>query len=172
MEKQNEKNESASLVLGDLISQSLESAEEHNQTFVVDEFDQMELSLRQAVLEEMRKAGLARCTPTLAMMGAINDRGVMGVVARTVMALCKCHKPRTSYRLHKLVAQATPLCPCNSKTGQKEVGKSIAGAINKLMQGTVDRYSKEGDFIVAPNPVQFSIEKTRKIDEWFIHFTD
>ena len=177
MEKQNEKNEtmkveSASLVVGGLISQSLENAEEHNQTFTVDDFDAMEVSLREAVLEEMRKAGLSRCAPTPAMLMASADRGVLGLVARTIMALCKCHKPRTSYRLHKLVAQAEPLVACNSKTGQKEVGKTIGAAIAKLMQGTTDKYSKEGELIVAVNPVSFNVEKTRKCDEWFIHFTD
>lgn len=165
-----EKNVNASLLLGDLISQSIENAEEHVQSFVVDDFDRMEQSLREAVLDEMKKAGLARCAPTPAMLLASSDRGVLGLVARTIMALCKCHKPRASYRLHKLMAQAEPLVRCNSKTGQKETGKAVGAAFAKLMTGTIDKYDKDGALIKAPNPVSFSIEKTRKVDEWFIHF--
>lgn len=62
MEKKNEiKNGSASLVLDEYIAQAVETGEEHNQTFIVDDFDAMEISLKQAVLDEMKSRAGTLC---------------------------------------------------------------------------------------------------------------
>lgn len=142
------------------------------QGYKLDDFDTKEQTLKDAILKQMDASGLARCMGTPMMYERAQEQTVIGAVSRTILSLCRCHAKNGSYRLHKLVADCTPLTSANRKTGQVDVSKAIASAIGKLMAGTVDTYEKNGTKVVAANPVKFSIEKVRKVEQYLIHFTD
>lgn len=142
------------------------------QGFIVDDFDKQEKSLRNEILRQMDESGLARCIGTPEMMKRAQENSVLGVVSRTILSLCKCHKKNGSYLLHRILEDAAPHTSANRKTGKVDVPKAVASALAKLMNGTVDHYEKDGTFVKASNPVNFSIEKRRNANQWVLHFRD
>lgn len=142
------------------------------QGFIIDDFDKQEKNLREAILKQMDESGLARCIGTPEMMKRAQENSVLGVVSRTILSLCKCHKKNGSYLLHRILDDATPHTSANRKTGKVDVPKAVASALAKLMAGTADHYEKDGTFVKASNPVNFSIEKRRNANQWVLHFRD
>jgi hypothetical protein len=129
-------------------------------------------SVREPSLKMMADKGLARCKGTAAMYERAQEQTVTGVVARTILKLCACHRKGSSYRLHQLQEDCRPFAKVNRKTGVIDLPKAIRSALTSLMRGTEGYYDEDGTLVKACDPVEFTIEKVRNLDQWIIHFND
>jgi len=134
--------------------------------------DDAKPQLNEAVLKVMASKGLVQCKGTVAMYDRADEQSVVGVVARTLLKLCSCHSKGGSYRLHRLLDDCKPFAKVNRNTGAIDVPKAIRSAFAVLMHGTEAYYDSDGTLVKASDPVNFTIEKVKNVDQWIIHFND
>ena len=167
------------------LSESVEVDTTSAQLAEVQEINEAEENLRQAIADAMAKKGLASVLPSTGMIEAMpNVAGWRAILLSRLVALCKCHKKGASYVVKTadldLSSEQVRVRDKRTKavtivTAQRE--KAMAGFVATLLKGCYDTTSKDkwGAITVLPaeNPVQFTIEvPSEKRPTMRMHFLD